>query len=157
MTNGELAPMYVPPLNSILRGLGLDRESFERTGKVVMPKEMFRLLLHMALANCSFDEAGYLRDNPDVAAAVRNGAVADAWSHYLGFGYFEGRTGSPAVNEAWYLETYADVAQAVKRGRVGSAKEHYNAVGAPEGRSPNAAFLEAAELWKKALVGERVL
>lgn len=146
------APMYVPPLNSILRGLGVDRATFERSSRIMVPKEMFRLLLHMAVANCGFDEAGYLRDNPDVAAAVQSGEVADAWSHYIGFGYFEGRTGTPAVDEAWYLKTYADVAEAVRRGKVRSAKEHYNSVGAPEGRSPSEGYVKVAETWKKALV-----
>jgi hypothetical protein len=156
MINDEIAPMYVPPLHSILRGLGMDRAAYERAAKVVLPKEMFRLLLHMAVANAGFDEAGYLRDNPDVAAAVRTGEVADAWSHYVGFGYFEGRTGTPSVDEAWYLQTYTDVAEAVRRGRVRSAKDHYNAVGAPEGRSPSAAYLPVAEQWKKALLAADV-
>jgi len=148
----DAAPMYVPPLNSILRGLGVDRATFERSSRIMVPKEMFRLLLHMAVANCGFDEAGYLRDNPDVAAAVQSGEVDDAWSHYIGFGYFEGRTGTPAVDEAWYLKTYADVAEAVRRGKVRSAKEHYNSVGAPEGRSPSEGYVKVAETWKKALV-----
>jgi hypothetical protein len=153
MIPDEVAPMYVPPLNSILRGLGVDRATFERSSKIIVPKEMLRLLLHMAVANCGFDEAGYLQDNPDVAAAVKSGEVADAWSHYVAFGYFEGRTGTPSVDEAWYLKTYADVAEAVRRGRVRSAKEHYNAVGAPEGRSPSEGYADVAERWKRALVG----
>jgi hypothetical protein len=157
MITEDIAPMYVPPLHSILRGLGMDRAAYERSSKVVLPKEMFRLLLNMAVANSGFDEAGYLRDNPDVAAAVRAGEVADAWSHYVSFGYFEGRTGTPSVDEAWYLQTYADVAEAVRRGRVRSAKDHYNAVGAPEGRSPSAAYVPVAEQWKNALEGSVIL
>ncbi len=152
MIPGEAVPMYVPPLQSILRGLGIDRATFERSREILVPKEMFRLLLHMAVSNSGFDEAGYLKDNPDVAAAVENGALPDAWSHYVGFGYFEGRTGTPAVDEAWYLKTYEDVAEAVRRGRVRSASDHYNAVGAPEGRSPSEEYVDVAELWKKALV-----
>lgn len=38
-----------------------------------------------------FDEPGYLRANPDVAAAIGTGAVRSGWDHYLRFGQHEGR------------------------------------------------------------------
>lgn len=144
--------MYVPPLNSLLRALGVDRATYERSSKVALPKELFKLLVHMALANSAFNEVGYLKENPDVADAIRNGEIADARAHYIGFGYFEGRTGAtPAVDETWYLTTYPDVAQAVKLDKIKSAREHYNMIGGAEGRSPNAAYIPVAEQWKKAL------
>ena len=145
--------MYVPPLDSLLRALGVDRATFERSSKIPLPKEMFKFLIKLALENGAFNEAAYLKENPDVAAAVRKGEIADAREHYIGFGYFEGRTGgTPIVDENWYLETYSDVAQAVKLGKVGSAREHYNIIGGAEGRSPSAEYIPVAEQWKKVLV-----
>ena len=85
--------MYVPPLDSLLRALGIDRATYDSTDTLALPKEMFKLLVQLALANTDFNEAGYLRANPDVAEAVRAGDVEDARLHYIGFGYFEGRLG----------------------------------------------------------------
>ena len=146
--------MYVPPLDSILRSIGLDRTAYDHASKIPLPKEMFKLLMQVALANSDFNEAGYLRENPDVADAVRSGSIDDARMHYIGYGYFEGRVGgTPAVDERWYLNTYSDVAQAVKLGKVASASEHYNVIGSSEGRSPNRDYVPVAEQWKRALVG----
>jgi hypothetical protein len=145
--------MYVPPLDSLLRALGMDRAAYNGSETLAVPKEIFKLLVQLALANSDFNEAGYLKANPDVAAALKAGEIADARMHYIGFGYFEGRLGgTPPVDEGWYLNTYADVAQGVRAGKIKSASEHYDVVGAAEGRSPNADYLPIAEHWKKALV-----
>jgi SAM-dependent methyltransferase len=40
----------------------------------------------------AFDEAGYLRDNPDVAAAVQAGQFDSGWQHYEMYGREEGRS-----------------------------------------------------------------
>jgi hypothetical protein len=147
--------MYVPPLDSLLRAIGLDRATYNNSETIGLPKEMFRLLVQLALSNSDFNEAGYLRANPDVADAVRRGEVEDARLHYIGFGYFEGRIGgTPAVDERWYLKMYSDVAQGIRAGKIGSASEHYDVIGASEGRSPSATYLPIAEHWKKALVAE---
>ncbi len=145
--------MYVPPFDSLLRALGIDRATYDRSATVPVPREMFKFLVKFALAHSDFNEAGYLRENPDVATAVRAGDIENARAHYVGFGYFEGRTGAtPAVDERWYLTTYADVAQAVKLGRVRSANEHYNVIGGSEGRSPSPDYVSVAAQWKRALV-----
>ncbi len=149
----EETPMYVPPLESLLRALGVDRATYERSSKIALPKEVFKFLIKIALENSEFNEAGYLKENPDVADAMKKGEISDPRAHYVGFGYFEGRTGAtPTVDEKWYLETYPDVAQGVRAGTVGSAREHYNIIGGSEGRSPNASYIPVAEKWKKALV-----
>jgi hypothetical protein len=146
--------MYVPQFDSVLRSIGIDRASFERSAKIAVPKEVFKLLVQVALANSDFNEEGYLKANPDIADAVRKGTVDDTRMHYIGFGYFEGRSGgTPPVDERWYLSTYSDVAQAVKLGKVASASEHYDVIGGSEGRSPSAEYVPVAEQWKKALVG----
>jgi len=145
--------MYVPSFESLLRALGVDRPTYERSSKIPLPKEVFKFLLRIVLEHSEFNEAAYLRDNPDVAEAHRRGEMPDVREHYIGFGYFEGRTGgTPTVDEAWYLDAYPDVAQAVKLGSIGSAREHYNIVGGSEGRSPSAAYIPVADQWKRALI-----
>jgi hypothetical protein len=143
--------MYVPPFDSLLTAIGVTRAEFENASVVVVPTELLKLLLQVAVASSDFNEAGYLRDNPDIAGAVKAGKVEDARVHYVGFGYFESRSGAtPEVDEAWYLRTYPDVAEAVAKKSVGSAAEHFKVIGAAEGRSPNAFYVPAAEQWKKA-------
>lgn len=145
--------MYVPPFDSILKSVGLDRPGFEVAHEVTIPKELFRLLLQVAVAASDFNEAGYLAENPDIAEALADGSVQDARMHYVGFGFFEGRLGAtPAVDERWYLAAYNDVAQAVRSGKVASASEHYNVAGAAEGRSPSGQYSTVAAQWKRALV-----
>ena len=117
----------------------------------MVPTELLRLLLQVTIANSDFNEPGYLRDNPDIAAAVKTGVVQDPRLHYVGFGYFESRSGAtPEVDEGWYLRTYTDVAAAVASKTIASAHEHFKVVGAAEGRSPSAFYVPAAEQWKKA-------
>jgi hypothetical protein len=145
--------MYVPPLESLLRALGVDRATYERSASISLPKEMFKFLLLLALESSEFNESGYLKENPDIPPAIRKGEIKDAREHYLGFGYFEGRTGAtPPVDEAWYLANYKDVAQAVRQGEIISARDHFNTVGSAEGRSPSASYSPVADKWKKALV-----
>jgi hypothetical protein len=48
----------------------------------------------------SFDEAGYLRLNPDVRRAIELGHVASAYAHYLLYGKFEGRALPDTPREA---------------------------------------------------------
>lgn len=144
--------MYVPPLDSILRSIGMDRASFNTAKSVKIPKELLTFLLQVAVASSDFNEAGYVRENPDIAAAVRSGSVEDARAHYIGYGFLEGRLGAtPNVDERWYMQTYPDVAQAVKQGKVASAGEHYNVMGAAEGRSPSPDHTAVAVQWKRAL------
>ncbi len=144
--------MYVPPFDSLLQAIGLTRTEFEASTQVTIPAELFKLLLQVAVANSDFNAVGYLRDNPDVADAVRSAKIEDPRLHYVGFGFFEGRLGAtPEVDERWYLSTHADVAKAVKSGEIASATEHFRVVGASEGRSPSSAYRLAAERWKKGI------
>jgi hypothetical protein len=150
--------MYVPPFDSLLKAIGITRAEIENSSVVAVPTELLKLLLQVTIASGDFNEVGYLRDNPDIAAAVKSGKLEDARLHYVGFGYFESRTGAtPEVDEAWYLRTYPDVAEAVATKTVASAAEHFRVIGAAEGRSPNAFYVPAAEQWKKAIVTARKL
>ncbi|WP_129139169.1 DUF4347 domain-containing protein [Modicisalibacter coralii] len=87
-----------------------------------------------------FDEAFYLADNPDVAAAVSRGDFASGYEHYTRYGADEGRQGNDGVSgfdEAFYLAHNPDVAAAVSRGDFASGYEHYERYGADEGREGN--------------------
>jgi hypothetical protein len=144
--------MYVPPLDPLLKAIGITRAEFESSTEVMIPSELFKLLLKVAVANSDFNTAGYMKANPDVAAAVRSGSPEDAQIHYVGFGFFEGRGGAtPEVDDPWYLRTYTDVAEGIKAGQTASAAEHFHVIGASEGRSPSARYVAAAEQWKQAL------
>jgi hypothetical protein len=146
--------MFVPPFDSLLRAIGITRDEFENSAEVVIPTELFKLLLQVTVVNSDFNTKGYLKANPDVAEAIRNGSTENARVHYVGFGFFEGRDGAtPEVDEAWYLRTYTDVAAGVRSGQIASAAEHFRVVGAFEGRSPSAAYSITAEQWKKAVKG----
>lgn len=144
--------MYVPPYDALLRSIGTSREAMEDAAEVAVPTALLKFLVQLAVANGDFNEAGYLRANPDVAEAVRKGEVESALMHYVGFGYFEGRQGAtPEVDERWYLRSYPDVGAAVKAGKLASATEHFQVIGASEGRSPNVRYENDAAQWKKAL------
>ena len=133
--------MYVPPLNSLLSVLNCSRKDFDGAGKIPVPAPLLRLLLQLAVVNSDFNEAGYLKVNPDVVTGIKDKSVENALMHYIGYGYFEGRVGAtPDVDEAWYLKTYTDVAPSVKSGSIKSATEHFNIIGAAEGRSPNVQY-----------------
>jgi hypothetical protein len=150
-TTLEKLNMFVPPLTPLLRGIGLTPRHLDAK-EVPIPIDVLKLLLQIALANSDFNEAGYLRANPDVATALRDGSVDNAFLHYVSFGYFEGRLGAtPDVDESFYLRAYPDVASAVKAKQVSSGKEHFELVGAGEGRSPSADYAHVAAQWKKAV------
>lgn len=144
--------MYVPPYDALLSSIGTSRSELEGAAEVTIPAGLFRFLLQLAVANGDFNEAGYLKANPDVAEAVQDGAVESARLHYIGYGYFEGRQGAtPEVDERWYLRSYPDVGSAVRAGRLSSATEHFEIVGASEWRSPSVRYENDALQWKKAL------
>lgn len=144
--------MYVPPYDAVLARIGTSRAELERAEEVTIPTQLLHFLMQIAVAHADFNEAGYLQQNPDVAAALQSGTIESARLHYVGFGYFEGRSGAtPEVDEGWYLQAYPDVGSAVRSGRIGSAAEHFSVIGAAEGRSPNVRYTQDAEQWKRVL------
>ena len=64
-----------------------------RGGVHFLPGSLWDWLIGL---NSLFDEAAYLRANPDIAAAVAAGAFRSGWEHYQRFGQFEDRpSGTP--------------------------------------------------------------
>jgi hypothetical protein len=83
--------MYIPPYDAVLHNAGTSREELKDAAEVTIPMGLFKFLMQLAVANGDFNEAGYLKANPDVAEAVERGEIESARLHYIGFGYFEGR------------------------------------------------------------------
>ena len=83
-----------------------------------------------------FDEEGYLRLYPDVAAAIARNHEKDGWTHYKNHGYREGRKPSD-VNEAFYLKAYPLAAMEIAQGRAASPLQHYVRFGRGRGYIPN--------------------
>jgi hypothetical protein len=143
--------MFVPPFQVIeqhIRALPSARRAAEQ---VVVPIELFRLLLRCALEGCEFDEAQYQRCNPDVADAVEGREFASGRELFLSRGYFEGRVGGVPVHEAWYLSHTPDVAEAKQAGLVESGEAHYRKIGACEWREPNPECVSGVRAWKEVL------
>jgi hypothetical protein len=144
--------MFVPSIEALSNKLNFDRSSLDQDGTVRVPAAMLKFLLQIALTAVEFDEGAYLKENPDVAEAVERGEIASAYMHYIGYGYFEGRSGGgPEVDEDWYLQKNPDVANGIRNAQINSASQHFHRVGAVEGRSPSANQQHSAAQWKRAL------
>lgn len=86
----------------------------------------------------NWDEALYLKINPDVAAAVARHLYKSGREHYELVGRAEGREGGiiPANwNEALYLRVNPDVRSEIDRGTFLNGYHHYLAAGRAERRS----------------------
>jgi hypothetical protein len=128
---------YVPPLR-VLAGLG---EVERSETSVTLPLEAFQAVLRAAFSGAAFDATWYSTTYPDVAFAISQGIVPDEITHFVRFGYFEGRRPrSFDVDIRWYEETYEDVARAIRAGAISDARSHYNSNGYFEPRAPDAAF-----------------
>jgi hypothetical protein len=98
-------------------------------------------LLQTMLTRVRVDEPWYLATNPDVADAVKKGALKSAHDHYIRSGYFENRMPCAIrVDESWYVSTYPDVMAAIKSGRFKNGQQHFERNGFKEGRLPTAGW-----------------
>ena len=82
-----------------------------------------------------FDEAAYLKRNPDVAQAVEAGAFPSGWAHWKAHGRAEGRVVTRDFDELTYLDLNPDVLRAVLSGQCSSGYAHWIQGGSVEGRS----------------------
>jgi phytanoyl-CoA hydroxylase len=83
-----------------------------------------------------FDEEGYLRLYPDVAAAIARNHEKDGWTHYRAHGYREGRKPSD-LDDGFYLKAYPLAALEIEQGRAASPLQHYVRYGRARGYIPN--------------------
>ncbi len=125
---------YVPPLHILA-----DADEVEQSEtQIKLPLEAFYALLRAAFSSAAFDAAWYTATYSDVAAAIHEGIVPDAITHFVRFGYREGRLPrSFDVNPRWYEDFYEDVASAIRSGTVSDARSHYNTNGYFEPRAPD--------------------
>lgn len=95
-------------------------------------------------------EAQYLKNNPDVAEAVKAGVFRSAHEHFIQHGKDEGRAFEPGIvaveraASANYLRANPDVLDAIRTGgSIRTAREHFETFGANEGRTWNPPTLDA--------------
>ena len=114
----------------------------QKTNYAAVETHFLVTALQPQLGRIFLDEAWYLRRNPDVVVAIKDGAVADARAHYVLHGYYEHRLPYEiVVEESWYLAQYADIAQAVRGGVFPDGQTHFEQQGYREGRMPFAGFV----------------
>lgn len=108
------------------------------TRLIEIPENRLRSVLKVVLTFVDVDETWYLKTNPDVAEAVKNGVLDSARAHYCIAGYYENRWPYQIiVDESWYQSEYPDVKTAISRGSVESSQDHFNRYGFLEGRLPS--------------------
>jgi Phytanoyl-CoA dioxygenase (PhyH) len=83
-----------------------------------------------------FDEASYLRLNPDVAKALATGQIRSGWEHYNEHGRREGRKISD-FDADFYLRAYPIAAEEIAAGRAADPLTHYQTLGRTRGFLPN--------------------
>ena len=146
--------MYIPSYDFIARVLSLPKDPMTspRDGRVNLDVRTLRLLLQFVALAADYDEATYLKENPDLAEAYQAGAITDLHRHFTENGFFEGRKAAPInFNENWYLKTYPDVSDAIKEGSISSALDHFVHRGDVELRAPNEEALSWMRNWVEIL------
>jgi len=127
---------YIPPFSTVCGVAGRSTEAGGRQTVSLSYDDLLKVV-KMLIAGIEVDEAWYLRQYEDVAAAISAGTFSSAQRHFCDNGYFEGRMPFPVkVNERWYLLQNPDVAENIRRGSVESAQDHFERNGYREGRLP---------------------
>ncbi|GGE81063.1 calcium-binding protein [Niveispirillum cyanobacteriorum] len=91
------------------------------------------------------DQAFYLEQNADVAAAVQAGQFVNAQAHWETYGQFEGRAPNALFNAGYYLSTNADL-KAAFGADASAALTHWLTYGLREGRDASPLFDSEAYL-----------
>ena len=89
-----------------------------------------------------FDEEGYLRLYPDVAAAIARKHETSGWQHYANHGFREGRKPND-LDAAFYLKSYPAAAREIAQGRASSPFQHYVRIGRWRGYLPHVLAVRA--------------
>jgi hypothetical protein len=142
--------MFVPSYAFIANAIGI--ADVPQHGNISINVQTLRLLLQFVAMAADFDQATYLKENPDVASAYEAGQINDLHKHYIERGFFESRKAAEIhFDEKWYLETYPDVAASVHEQVIPSALSHFLARGEVEMRSPDPKSLPWMQAWAEAL------
>jgi hypothetical protein len=84
--------MYFPPYKQLVPESSFRKEA-DGSEVVVIPKKLLELLFQTSLATATFNESGYVAQNPDVAnGPIRKGELT-AKQHFCAYGYFVGQEG----------------------------------------------------------------
>jgi hypothetical protein len=126
---------YLPPFNILKSYLSITTVE----GRLMAECSYENLvdMLRRLIAGVEVDGPWYLERYPDIADAIRRGLVADARTHFINDGYFEGRMPFRIeVDERFYLGQNEGVADYVRRGLLESGQQHFDENGYAEGRLP---------------------
>ena len=135
--------------NIVILYSSVKRLTKTENGKVIIPEDVFKFLITSYLKTVPFDEAAYLRANPDVDAAIHRGELKSGHDHFIQVGFFEGRdTDGKEFDEKWYLKNNPDVAASVLRGEWTNGKMHWLNVGRAELRAPSKALEPVYDTWR---------
>jgi hypothetical protein len=94
-------PVSESPFAAILELVGSNPEN--ETAPDAVPWETFKQVLRLFIPLIPFDEAWYCRHYPDVFAAVKCGLIVSARSHFVDYGFFEGRCPA-APGGGWFVD-----------------------------------------------------
>lgn len=86
-----------------------------------------------------YNNTFYLKNNPDVAAGVANGTIANGFTHFKTSGRFERRDPGPFFHSEYYLQTNTDVVLALDSGKL-TVADHFVRHGQYERRNPHPMF-----------------
>lgn len=113
----------------------------EGESSISISREGFRELLasHVEMKTKDFDSSWYLKQYPDIAKSVMAGNIASAKTHYIQYGYVEGRLpGLKNADVEGYIARYPDIStrlgQLKGKKRTAAAMEHFVKFGYREGR-----------------------
>ncbi len=120
--------------------IGSAQEHYERYGRAEGRQGFFQ---EGRRKTDVFDEAWYLKNNPDIAQAVASGLHTSGFEHWTLYGRTEGRLPPPGYgdedvfDEAFYLRAYPMAAREMASGKAATAQAHYETFGRHRGYLPN--------------------
>jgi hypothetical protein len=143
--------VYMPDFQKIRTLAGLPENVLDQDNVTISTK-LFKFLLIALVQGVRFEEAAYREAHADIAEAEQKGDIESLHQHYVGTGWFEGRSpGQYWIDDKWYLTNYRDLTIAFRRGWVEDLKKHFNEVGRAEGRAGSAEQAKWKSAWDDAL------
>ena len=146
----SLQARYVPPIELVLRGLGITETDF-RQERATVSTRFLRFILGELARLGRFDPDWYAERNPDVEGARLAGDVTSLHEHYCTSGYFEGRLPYELPFDAdWYYSRYDDVSRAFSPADPEAMLLHYCSQGWREGRAGTPEIRGESDRWLEA-------
>jgi hypothetical protein len=129
----DLFPInYAVPFDKLSSSHDVLRGSWKRVTSQMLSlmMEQWPRFGHLPVASFRdvFDEAFYLSEYDDVAAAVKSGELTDGFEHFFHHGFREKRLPFK-LDAEWYSRTYPNAALEVGSGDFASFQDHFASVG----------------------------